>query len=61
MPQIQAELAKVEKLWDTTKKYYMDVTKGNLPVIVFVTADKIMNSMNRVTAMYAGLAAVKKS
>jgi nitrate/nitrite-specific signal transduction histidine kinase len=54
-PQVQTELAGVEDLWDMFKKYYMDVTESDLPVIVFITSDKITDAMNRITGMYAAL------
>lgn len=54
-PQLQTELANVDQLWETFRKIYVDVTNNNLPLIVFVTADKIMDNMNQITAMYAAL------
>jgi len=58
--QIQGELRRVAGLWNTIKRYYMDVNRKSLPAIVYVTTDKIMESMNRVTGMYVKLAAARK-
>lgn len=57
-PQINAELKKVEKLWNIVRKFYMNVEKGGLPVIVLSTSDNIMMSMNRITHMYVKSLAV---
>ncbi len=54
-PQIKTELKKVEKLWRVVAKFYKDVERGGLPVIVLATTDNIMDSMNRVTHMYVEL------
>ena len=51
-PQIKAELAKVEKLWRVVAKFYKDVERGGLPVIVLATTDNIMATMNNVTHQY---------
>lgn len=50
--QIKAELAKVEKLWNVVARFYNDVERGGLPVIVLATTDNIMESMDRVTRQY---------
>ncbi len=49
---ITAELNKVDKLWKVVAKFYKDVERGGLPIIVLATTDDIMASMNRVTGMY---------
>ena len=54
-PQIKAELEKVEKLWRVVAKFYKDVERGGLPVIVLATTDNIMGTMNRVTHRYVEL------
>ncbi|WP_456404065.1 type IV pili methyl-accepting chemotaxis transducer N-terminal domain-containing protein [Thiolapillus sp.] len=51
-PEIDAELLKVEKLWKVVAKFYKDVERGGLPVIVLATTDNIMASMNRITHQY---------
>lgn len=49
---INAELLKVERLWKVVAKFYKDVERGGLPVIVLATTDDIMATMNRVTHQY---------
>jgi len=53
--QISNELNKVAKLWNIVSKFYKDVERGGLPVIVLSSTDKIMKSMNNVTSMYVKL------
>ena len=53
--QISNELNKVAKLWNIVSKFYKDVERGGLPVIVLSSTDKIMTSMNNVTKMYVKL------
>lgn len=53
--QITTELNKVAKLWNIVSKFYNDVERGGLPVIVLSSTDKIMVSMNRVTKLYVEL------
>ncbi|NOQ77931.1 MAG: hypothetical protein GQ546_00870 [Gammaproteobacteria bacterium] len=53
--QITTELNKVAKLWNVVSKFYKDVERGGLPVIVLSSTDKIMASMNRVTKLYVEL------
>ena len=54
-PAISKELNKIAKLWNVVNKFYSDVKRGGLPVIVLSTTDKMMVSMNRVTALYVDL------
>lgn len=53
-PEIKTKLVKVEKLWNIVAKFYNDVERGGLPVIVLATCDDITASMNQVTGMYVG-------
>jgi len=53
--QISNELNKVAKLWNIVSKFYKEVERGGLPVIVLSSTDKIMTSMNNVTGMYVKL------
>ncbi|NOQ78259.1 MAG: hypothetical protein GQ546_02540 [Gammaproteobacteria bacterium] len=53
--QISTELNKVAKLWNIVSKFYNDVERGGLPVIVLSSTDKIMTSMNHVTKLYVEL------
>lgn len=50
--QITKELNKVAKLWNVVSKFYKDVERGGLPVIVLASTDKIMTSMNNITKLY---------
>ena len=54
-PQITAELNKVARLWHVVSKFYKDVERGGLPVIVLATTDNIMTSMNQITHQYVEL------
>ncbi len=51
-PRIKAELGKVQKLWNVVAKFYKDVERGGLPVIVLATTDNIMATMNSITHQY---------
>ncbi len=52
---INKELKKVDKLWKIVYKFYNNIEKGGLPVIVYKTTDDIMKRMNSVTKMYVSL------
>jgi nitrate/nitrite-specific signal transduction histidine kinase len=51
-PDIQLELAKVNKMWRIVYKFYLNIEKGGLPIIVFKTTDDITSRMNKITEMY---------
>lgn len=53
--QITNELNKVAKLWNIVSKFYNDVKRGGLPVIVLSSTDKMMVAMNNVTKLYVKL------
>ncbi len=53
--QISNELNRVAKLWNIVSKFYKEVERGGLPVIVLSSTDKIMTSMNKITGMYVKL------
>jgi len=48
-------LNKVARLWNVVDKFYSDVERGGLPVIVLSSTDKIMGLMNQVTKIYVQL------
>ncbi len=52
-PEIDALYAKVEKLWNAVARFYKDVERGGLPVIVLTTTDRIMENMDTITHQYA--------
>ena len=51
-PQINRKLAEIEKLWNIVHKFYNNIEKGGLPLIVFNTTDNITTKMDEVTSMY---------
>ncbi len=53
--QIKKDLNEVARLWNVVRKFYKDVERGGLPVIVLSSTDKIMVTMNHVTKMYVEL------
>ena len=54
-PQINAELKKIDRLWKIVYKFYLNIEKGGLPVIVYKTTDDITKGMDKVTKMYVRL------
>ena len=52
---INKELKKIDKLWKIVYKFYNNIEKGGLPVIVYKTTDDIMKKMNDITKMYVKL------
>jgi len=53
--EINRELKKVDKLWKIVYKFYLNIEKGGLPIIVYNTTDDILKKMNKVTEMYVHL------
>jgi len=54
-PQINRKLAEVDRLWKIVHKFYNNIEKGGLPLIVFNTTDNITNKMDEITKMYISL------
>ncbi|MEN8146613.1 MAG: type IV pili methyl-accepting chemotaxis transducer N-terminal domain-containing protein [Campylobacterota bacterium] len=52
---INKKLKSVDKLWKIVYKFYLNIEKGGLPIIVYKTTDDIMKTMNEVTQMYVKL------
>ncbi len=50
--EIKKELAKVNKMWSIVYKFYLNIEKGGLPIIVFSTTDDITKKMNKIVGMY---------
>lgn len=50
--EIKKELAKVNKMWNIVYKFYLNIEKGGLPIIVFSTTDDITKKMNRIVGLY---------
>jgi len=51
-PQINQKLKDINKLWKIVHKFYNNIEKGGLPLIVFNSTDKITKKMDEVTKMY---------
>ncbi|WP_050748053.1 type IV pili methyl-accepting chemotaxis transducer N-terminal domain-containing protein [Sulfurovum sp. NBC37-1] len=54
-PEINRKLHEVDRLWKIVYKFYLNIEKGGLPLIVFNTTDDITKKMNTITAMYVEL------
>lgn len=51
-PAINEELHQVDKLWKIVHKFYLNIEKGGLPLIVYNTTNDITKKMNDVLKMY---------
>ena len=51
-PQINKKLTEIDKLWKIVYKFYNNIEKGGLPLIVFNTTDNITKKMDEATRMY---------
>ncbi len=51
-PEINRKLNEIERLWKIVHKFYLNIEKGGLPLIVFNTTDKITTKMNEITKLY---------
>jgi len=49
---INKKLAEIDKLWKIVHKFYNNIEKGGLPLIVFNSTDKITKKMDEITKMY---------
>ena len=54
-PEINRKLNKINRLWKIVYKFYLNIEKGGLPLIVFNTTDDITKKMNEVTGLYVEL------
>ena len=54
-PEINRKLNEVNRLWKIVYKFYLNIEKGGLPLIVFNTTDNITDKMNKITEMYVSL------
>lgn len=52
--EIKKELAKVNRMWNIVYKFYLNIEKGGLPIIVFSTTDDITKKMNKIVGLYVG-------
>ena len=53
--EINTKLAKITKLWKIVNKFYNNIEKGGLPLIVFNTTDNITQEMDEVTNMFVDI------
>jgi hypothetical protein len=54
-PEINKQLNSINRLWKIVYKFYLNIEKGGLPLIVFNTTDNITKKMNTVTNLYIEL------
>lgn len=54
-PEINRKLNKIDRLWKIVNKFYLNIEKGGLPLIVFNTTDDITKKMNIITKLYVEL------
>jgi hypothetical protein len=54
-PEINRQLNEIDRLWKIVYKFYLNIEKGGLPLIVFNTTDDITKKMNKITALYVAL------
>ncbi|WP_309498173.1 type IV pili methyl-accepting chemotaxis transducer N-terminal domain-containing protein [Sulfurovum sp.] len=54
-PEINRNLNQIDRLWKIVYKFYLNIEKGGLPLIVFNTTDNITKKMNTVTGLYVEL------
>ncbi|MEA1952786.1 MAG: type IV pili methyl-accepting chemotaxis transducer N-terminal domain-containing protein [Campylobacterota bacterium] len=54
-PEINRKLNEVDRLWKIVYKFYLNIEKGGLPLIVFNTTDNITKKMNDITVLYVEL------
>lgn len=54
-PLIEKKLKKVKRLWKIVYKFYQNIEKGGLPLIVFNTTNKITKQMDEITEHYVEL------
>ena len=54
-PEINRKLHEIDRLWKIVYKFYLNIEKGGLPLIVFNTTDNITKKMNEITKLYVEL------
>ena len=54
-PEINRKLNQIDRLWKIVYKFYLNIEKGGLPLIVFNSTDTITKKMDEVTALYVEL------
>ena len=51
-PKINKKLKEIDKLWEIVHKFYNNIERGGLPLIVFNTTDNITKKMDELTKLY---------
>ncbi|HIO95525.1 MAG TPA: hypothetical protein EYG67_01755 [Campylobacterales bacterium] len=54
-PQINIKLDDINRLWKIVYKFYNNIEKGGLPLIVFNSTDKITKKMDEITKLYIAI------
>jgi len=54
-PEINRKLNKIDRLWKIVYKFYLNIEKGGLPLIVYNTTENITRQMNEITKLYVEL------
>jgi len=54
-PEINRRLNDIDRLWKIVYKFYLNIEKGGLPLIVFNTTDDITKKMDKITSLYVSL------
>ncbi len=54
-PEINRKLNEIDRLWKIVYKFYLNIEKGGLPLIVYNTTDNITKKMNEITKLYVSL------
>jgi len=54
-PEINRKLNEIDRLWKIVYKFYLNIEKGGLPLIVFNTTNDITKKMNKITKLYVEL------
>jgi len=54
-PEINRRLNDIDRLWKIVYKFYLNIEKGGLPLIVFNTTNDITKRMNKITNLYVEL------
>jgi len=54
-PQINQKLNKIDRLWKIVYKFYLNIEKGGLPLIVFSTTNEISKEMDKIINLYIDL------
>ena len=54
-PEINRKLNQVDRLWKIVYKFYLNIEKGGLPLIVYNSSDDITTKMDKVTELYIEL------